>query len=144
MKKIIGFALMAILCATIAFAGVRERTYNITNSGIGTNAASYSIHGMLEAVYIDVAAGVTSRVVVSSSQGALLTVATISTDTMYYPLVPAKGATGTQLTINGGGTNALSPVYVNQAMSGPVTVTVTDLVASETNDYAVTVIWSDN
>ena len=134
MKKMMAYLMLALVAGIIAapaFAETHARSYTISNAGIATNTKTYAIHGQLEGIYVDKAAARTGAVTVASDYDTLLTAASVTADTMYYPRVDTEDLAGN--------TNG---IYGKAPLAGEVTVTVTDLIAAQSNDYVVTIIYS--
>jgi hypothetical protein len=85
MKRLLAIALVALVAVSPAFATMRARTYTITQTGTTTNSKSYTLRGLCEAIKIDVAAGATGTVTVSSSEFTLFRATNVSADVTYMP-----------------------------------------------------------
>jgi hypothetical protein len=144
MKKL-GLIVVAALLAVglVAVAEMDNKDYNFTVVAANAYTNSYTLRGEIKAIEIDIAAGRTNAVVITS--GALTVFSkTCTADARYPVLYPAYGATASALTSVGAdsvtGTNT---VYTGGVLAGPVTVVATgDAGETRTNALKVTVIYA--
>ena len=133
-------ALVAIVLAQPATAGVDDREYSLKTTGSGTsstNAKRYAVHGMVEAIHVDVPTSATGAVLVITADGqTLLSVAAAIADAVYYPRTPVNGPLGAALFA--GATTNVTRFPVSGIVTGRV------IGASfQTNTYRIRLITSD-
>ena len=125
--------LAACLLASVGFAQMDDKDYNIAVVGSTTNTASYVLRGALEGVYVNVPAGtLTGTVTVATEQETLFTRA-ITANGMYRPRVSTHTTAGAAATFNTYSNTAATASaelaqtwYDKAAMAGLVTVTVAE------------------
>ncbi len=144
MKKFLYIIAALAMIAVPAFAAMDDVTYSLTQTRHLTNSAAYTLRGQIESIYVDVAANTTNTILVTSSQGTILTKSTITADTQFFPRVAAQTTAGAAYTYSTAG--SLDTVTVTSAQSvpiavaGPVTVALFSPNALTTNSATVTVI----
>jgi hypothetical protein len=141
-KGLIGLAVFAI--AGASFAGMEDREFNLTVTGVTTQSVTYVLRGTLEAVNVDVTAPSTSTVTVASDELTLFTKSGIAADATFLPRAAAHTTAGAAIQFyTGNETNWTSTaLYQAQPLAGAVTVTlVGQNAASVTNNTKVTLIY---
>lgn len=130
-KLIIGWMVVLVACAVFAGSGTKAPFFiedcaaNVTNSVTRVNR----FDGRVDTVYIDVAAGATNTVTLSTATETILTATDVTTDTMYRPRVTTQTTTG----VDNGVTNTAFFYLISDIVT--VTVTSSDL---GTNNVTVT------
>ncbi len=140
---------MIVVAAVLASVGIATATmeaqdYNFTIVAANAYTNSYILRGEVKAVEIDVAAGSTQAVVITSGQVTLFT-KTCTADARYPVLYQASTSAGVALTYVGAdsptGTNTL---YTPGVVAGAVKVVATgDANQAVTNALKVTVIYDE-
>jgi len=124
--KCIGILAAVLACASIVFASMEAQDYNFTVVAANAYTNSYILRGEVKAVEIDVAAGSTQAVVITSGQATLFT-KTCTADARYDLLYPSYGSTAAALTESGGGA-ITSTITTNTVISYDGTVATTNTV----------------
>ncbi len=136
--------LAVIALAGASFAGMEDREFNLTVTGVTTQSVTYVLRGTLEAVNVDVTAPSTSTVTVASDELTLFTKSGIAADATFLPRAAAHTTAGAAIQFyTGNETNWTSTaLYQPQPLAGSVTVTlVGQNAASVTNNTKVTLIY---
>ncbi len=136
--------LAVVALAGASFAGMEDREFNLTVTGVTTQSVTYVLRGTLEAVNVDVTAPSTSTVTVASDELTLFTKSGIAADATYLPRAAAHTTAGAAIQFyTGNETNWTSAAqYEAQPLAGAVTVTlVGQNAASVTNNTKVTLIY---
>jgi hypothetical protein len=144
MKKGLMIMLAVVALAGASFAGMEDREFNLTVTGVTTQSVTYVLRGTLEAVNVDVTAPSTSTVTVASDELTLFTKSGIAADATYLPRAAAHTTAGAAIQFyTGNETNWTSAAqYEAQPLAGAVTVTlVGQNAASVTNNTKVTLIY---
>jgi len=120
MKKILS-AIVALFAAFSLSARAEMDDVSVSATLVTTNSQSwtYVLRGEIQGVYVDVAAGKTNAVLITSGEQTIFN-ANVASDSYFPLLAPAFSTTGVALTeIISGSTNAvLKPI----AVAGPVTI----------------------
>jgi hypothetical protein len=139
--KCIGILAAVLACASIVFASMEAQDYNFTVVAANAYTNSYILRGEVKAVEIDVAAGSTQAVVITSGQATLFT-KTCTADARYDLLYPAYSSAGAALT--DAGTTITNVIRTVGAVAGAVKVVATgDAGQTATNALKVTLIYEE-
>lgn len=120
-------ALLVLLVATSGFAQMDQviltSSQITTNVGTGTGVCK----GEIFSIRLDTTTAKTNAVAITTAEGeTLLSVAALTADATYYPLVQANLASdGTAATLLAGTNNYENAVLVRQAVASDLTMTVT-------------------
>ena len=141
-------ALSLLACGLVAYGEMDDKVYNLTVLSNATSTAGYTLRGVLEAVAVDVNAGCTSTVKVTTSDGRVLfNKEAIAADAVYLPMVALQTTNGAAATFTSVGTNDANGVanawYGKSPMAGVVTVSLTGVnIVGVTNNTKVTLIYA--
>lgn len=139
MKKLFAILLIAA-CAFSAHAQMDNIT--LTYSLVSTNSDSdtYTVRGLLEGVYVDVAALKTNTILITTTEGTLFS-KDVSTDAFFPIRIPMYSTQGAAL-YSGAYTNGLAPLYGQWPIAGPVTLRAAGTAAAgETNSVTMKLIF---
>jgi hypothetical protein len=141
MKKVLTvLGVMAVVCLS-ARADMDSRTLTAQVIGLATNTANIVMRGQLEAIKVDITAGSTSTVTITSGELTLFSKSGIVADATFLP----RGATHTTagVAITDGKTNDVPfALYSPMPMAGLVTMRVIGEGALQTNTVVSTVVFS--
>lgn len=140
MKRILISLAVVCLGAIAAFAGMDSVTYTADDLvGNKTNSASVILRGTIEGIYVDVTAGTTCDVVVSTAQMTIFT-NRVTSDTYFAgPFIRGYDTSGTAIGLSSGTNTCMTKI----AVAGAVTVKhVGGMQSGTTNDYATTIFYN--
>jgi hypothetical protein len=140
MKRIGLVALALLAVVAIVQAEMDDKDYNFTLVSTAAYTNSYTLRGTVKAVEVDVAAGSTQTVAITSGKATLFS-KSCTADARYDLLYPAYGYDATALTLVSGTNNVANVVYKETAVAGPVTVIATGATGATTNALKVTLIY---
>lgn len=147
MKKFFAIVALALL-ALPAFAQMDNRDFAVSCVTISTNTTAYTLRGELYGVYVDCPANKTGTVTVTTSQGTVFAKSAMTTDAMFYPVVPLNiASTGSAATFTTYGetntpTSSANAWYGKPALAGTVTAKVEPAAATTgTNTWTITLIY---
>ena len=140
MKKILFSAVC--VSAIAALAAVNDYRASATLVGTAAQTNSVTIRGVVEGVYVDVAANATGAVTITTAQGQTILNKTGITADTYFPVrAPVFLTTGVQAKFTDP-TSSTNDVLDKIAVGGVVTVVQTSPGASGTNTISTTILYS--
>ena len=141
MKKFFVFVSLVAIAALPVFADMDSKEYSLRVIGATTNSSSIVIRGELEAIKVDLTAGQTNTVRVTSGELTLFEKATIGADATYLPRAATHTTAGVAATFVGGTNDTANVWYSKQPMAGTITVRVIGESAG-TNTVVTTLIYN--
>jgi hypothetical protein len=104
----------------VAFAQMDNITKTWVQVGTNSNSDTYTVRGLVEGVWVDVAANVTNAVTITCDEGTIFS-KSVTADGFYPIRVPMYSTAGAAL-YAGAYTNGLVPVYGQMPLATPVTI----------------------
>lgn len=146
MKKLSFFfaVCFGLVLAGQSSATMRNIDYSFTVPLATAVTNTYVVRGAIKGIYVNVPAGKTNDIDVTTSQDTVLSVNGVTADTMYYPNVTLQNNAGASLDTDPAAANT-NLVFGNFIAAGDLTIVV-DAAANTTgtNDTTVTVIYQED